>query len=83
MNKPVIVYGEQGCGKTRNAKAIATHYRKSIIIDEGAGYIPWWNRPIQPEAVVLTANRAAALSHAERFGSIAVDFASLAASGVV
>ena len=34
-SKPgVIVYGPQGCGKTRNAQAIAKHLGLTNIIDE-------------------------------------------------
>lgn len=29
MNRSVIVHGPQGCGKTRNAVALARHFRSS------------------------------------------------------
>ncbi len=30
----VVVYGPQGCGKTRNAEALARHYGCAEIVDE-------------------------------------------------
>ncbi len=35
MNKSIIVYGPQGCGKTRNAARIAKHFGLVKIIDGG------------------------------------------------
>jgi hypothetical protein len=37
MNKSVIVYGPQGCGKTLLAKELATHFGVSKIQDEYTG----------------------------------------------
>ena len=31
----VITYGPQGCGKTRNAQALAKHFGLNHIIDDG------------------------------------------------
>lgn len=31
----VIIYGPQGCGKTRNAEALAKHFGLNHIIDDG------------------------------------------------
>lgn len=32
-NKPLIIYGPEGCGKTRYAQVLARHFGKEIIID--------------------------------------------------
>ena len=32
-NKPLIIYGPEGCGKTRYAQAPDRHFGKEIIID--------------------------------------------------
>ena len=32
-NKPLIIYGPEGCGKTRYAQVLARHFGKGIIID--------------------------------------------------
>jgi hypothetical protein len=37
MNRPVIVYGPQGCGKTRFAERIAKHFGLTKIVDEFIG----------------------------------------------
>ncbi|PRC93068.1 ATP-binding protein [Solimicrobium silvestre] len=34
QNSPVLIYGEQGCGKTRHATALAKAFNKSTIVDE-------------------------------------------------
>lgn len=35
MSKPsVVIYGPPGCGKTRNAQALAKHFGLRIILDE-------------------------------------------------
>lgn len=33
MNKSVIVYGPQGCGKTRHAKGIAAHFGLTKVVE--------------------------------------------------
>ncbi|MBN8260960.1 MAG: hypothetical protein J0L59_01390 [Xanthomonadales bacterium] len=33
MNRSLIVHGPQGCGKTRNAVALARHYGLSKVLD--------------------------------------------------
>lgn len=33
--RPVVIYGPQGCGKSRHAEALAKHYGKARIIHEG------------------------------------------------
>jgi len=33
MEKSIVVYGPQGCGKTRNAKRIAAHFRLTKIVE--------------------------------------------------
>lgn len=45
----VIVYGPQGCGKTRHAEALATHFGACRVIDE-------WNPgdPVEPDALHLS-----------------------------
>lgn len=37
-NKPVVIYGPTGCGKTRYAQVLAKHYGKEIIIDDWNGH---------------------------------------------
>jgi len=37
MNKSVIVYGPQGCGKTLNARRIAKHFGLARIEDDYTG----------------------------------------------
>lgn len=32
--KPIVVYGPQACGKTRNTKAIAEHVKRPVVIDD-------------------------------------------------
>jgi hypothetical protein len=39
MNKSVIVYGPQGCGKTRNAERIRKHFGLERIVDDFCGII--------------------------------------------
>ncbi len=36
----IIVHGPQGCGKTRNAAAIAAHFGCTQIVDEWDGCAP-------------------------------------------
>ncbi|TAA45677.1 hypothetical protein [Pseudoxanthomonas winnipegensis] len=38
MNRSVIVHGPQGCGKTRNAVALARHFGLSQILDDQDPY---------------------------------------------
>lgn len=45
-----IVHGSRGCGKTRNATAIAQHFGCETIIDE---WLPDF-RPLKPGALHLT-----------------------------
>jgi len=46
----VIIKGPAGSGKTRNATALARHYRKARVVDE-------WRQgdPLPSDALVLTA----------------------------
>ena len=37
MSSPVVIYGPQGCGKTRNAQALAAHFGCSRIVDDWDG----------------------------------------------
>lgn len=39
-NKPLIIYGPEGCGKTRYAQVLARHFGKEIIIDDWSGHNP-------------------------------------------
>lgn len=34
-NTPFVIYGPQSCGKTRNAAALAKHFGKTNIVDNG------------------------------------------------
>lgn len=36
QGKSIIVFGPQGCGKTRNARAIADHYGLRSIFDDAS-----------------------------------------------
>lgn len=37
MVSPLVIYGPQGCGKTRNASALADHFRCTMIVDDWDG----------------------------------------------
>lgn len=45
----VVVYGPQGCGKTRHAAALAAHFGVGVIIDE---WMP--GDPIEADALHLS-----------------------------
>jgi hypothetical protein len=47
----VVIYGPAGCGKSRNAAALARHYGKSEIVDD---WQPHAGRPVPANALVLT-----------------------------
>ena len=49
MSNTVLIHGPQGCGKTRNAQALAAHFGCSQVVDD-------WNGrdPIAPGSLVLT-----------------------------
>lgn len=49
MSDTVLIHGPQGCGKTRNAAALAAHFGCSHIVDD-------WNGrdQVAPGALVLT-----------------------------
>lgn len=54
MSKPtVIVYGPQGCGKTRNAQRLLRGLGLRRLIDEGADFNPNLRIPVHG-ALVLT-----------------------------
>ena len=48
---PVVIYGDQGCGKTLAGKYLQIKFGKQKIIDDGR-----WNgkTPLQPETLTLT-----------------------------
>lgn len=46
---PVVVYGPQGCGKTRHAKALAAHFGVERVIDD---WMP--GDPVDPGALHLS-----------------------------
>lgn len=49
QSKAVIIRGPQGCGKTRNAEALAKHFGKTLIIDD------WKDgEPLPDNALCLT-----------------------------
>ncbi len=37
MSSTVVIHGPQGCGKTRNAQALAAHFGCSRIVDDWNG----------------------------------------------
>jgi hypothetical protein len=49
QHSTIIIYGEPGCGKTRNAAALAKHFRKKYIVDNWSA-----GMQIRPDAVLLT-----------------------------
>lgn len=48
----LIIYGPQGCGKTRNAQRLAAHFGLTHILDDDEE----WNeqRPLPADTLVLT-----------------------------
>lgn len=40
MEKSVVVYGPQGCGKTTHAKALAKHFGVAHIVDDARSDLP-------------------------------------------
>lgn len=50
----IIIYGPQGCGKTRNASALAKHYGKSIVYDYDEAPSARRIQSLPSEALVLT-----------------------------
>jgi hypothetical protein len=51
VSGPVIIYGHQGCGKTRHAEALRQHYGKARVFDDyRAGY------PLPDDALALTSD---------------------------
>lgn len=48
----VIIYGPQGCGKTRNADALMKHYGKTVVYDYEPGMQPIFKHPAR--ALILT-----------------------------
>ena len=49
MSNTVVIHGPQGCGKTRNAQALAAHFGCSRVVDD-------WNgqSKIEEGSLVLT-----------------------------
>lgn len=47
----VVIYGPEGCGKSRNAAALARHYGKSVIVDD---WQPHAGNRVPANALVLT-----------------------------
>lgn len=37
MNRSVLIYGPQGCGKTNNSARLAKHFGLSRVVDSGHG----------------------------------------------
>ena len=67
MSRTVVIHGPQGCGKTRNAQALAAHFGCRRIVDD-------WNgqSKIEEGSLVLTNSmvfgiKASALPCAWRF----------------
>jgi len=40
MSNTVLIHGPQGCGKTRNAQALAEHFGCSKVVDDWNGRDP-------------------------------------------
>jgi len=40
MEKSIVVYGPQGCGKSRHAKRIAAHFHLTKIVGEDDALLP-------------------------------------------
>lgn len=69
---PIVIYGPQGCGKSTHKQAIASHFERTVIFDDG-DHIPLMAQPgftFPPSSIVFT--------NAKTKGSI--DYASLAKS---
>lgn len=51
MSNTIVIHGPQGCGKTRNAQALAKHFGCSRIVDD-------WNgrSKVEPGSLVLTSS---------------------------
>ena len=41
MSNTVLIHGPQGCGKIRNAQALAAHFGCSQVVDDWNGRWPW------------------------------------------
>jgi hypothetical protein len=80
MAKAIVIHGPQGCGKTRHAEALRKHYGMARVVDDGLEGPLRWNKPFPDGILILTYDRAAALKHADTFGTAVVDFASAAQS---
>lgn len=52
MSSTVVIHGPQGCGKTRNAQALAAHFGCTQIIDG------WDGRVRVPAGSLVLTNRA-------------------------
>lgn len=61
INKSVVVFGPQGCGKTLNAEKLRRHFGLQTVIDNG-----WdWNTPVPREGALVLTN----MQPTERFAS--------------
>eukprot|EP01034_Spumella_vulgaris_P033651 gene33651-41517_t len=54
VNAAVVIFGPQGCGKTRNASALAKHYGKSVVYDYDEAPSARRIQSLPAEALVLT-----------------------------
>lgn len=56
MQKPIVIHGPQGCGKTQHAAALASHFGASRLVDG-------WNGrdALQPGDLALTNSEAVKL----------------------
>lgn len=70
MERAVIIYGPQGCGKTTHAEKLARHFGKQQVIEADD-----WRQPTFPDdALVLTNSAKLAYTHSERHGASVYEF---------
>ncbi len=62
MNRSVVIYGPQRCGKTSNAQELRTHFGLREVLDDWDGHTAY---PLE-DTLVLTNNPDAVAHHSSR-----------------
>jgi energy-coupling factor transporter ATP-binding protein EcfA2 len=70
----VIIYGPQGCGKTRHADALARLYEKTEVVECDDLPMDFWTAgEFGEHSLVLTNNRMLADYHRDTYGATIVE----------